>query len=252
MISILLLFLPTLIPLAAPAEAPAAVLSPATVPDAALGATTYEVRFVSNGLNLKVAEATIGLERATREGEHVLHANAVIHAVSIFRLFLNAEYIADAYLLPETRQPIYYMNPVKKTGKFECIYDRASKTVTTEFVRPPAAPEKESFPLDGRTMDLLSLLENIRFIDLPEGESLNLRILKAGVSVPGVLTYEGADNERFTGREAKRFLVLMPEKGLMENNAGNRIAVWVSAGPERQMLGLEVDLGSGVMSAGVR
>ena len=225
--------------------------APTQVPDAALGATTYEVRYNSGGLNLKVADATISLERAIREGERVLHAHAAIRAASIFRLFLNAEYIADAYLEPATRAPIYYMNPVKKTGKFECIYDRAGKTIAMEFVRPPAAPVKESFALDGRTMDLLSLLENIRFLDLGAGKTLSLRILKAGFSVPGTLTNEGPDSERFPGLVADRFQVLMPEQGLMENGAGNRITVWVSREPDRRMLGLEVDLGSGVMTAAV-
>ena len=223
-------------------------------PDA-LGTVRYEVRYQLKGIDTKVADATISLEKSTWNEQRVLHSHAIIRAASVFRLFLNAEYLADAYLLPNAKEPIYYMNPIKKggkTGKFECIYDRHEKTITSLFIRPSADPVQETYPLDGRSMDLLSLLQFVRFLSLPEGRSLSMHVLKAGLSVPAVLTSQGLDTEHFPNVAADRFLLDMKEKGLMENGSGNKITVWRSSGTDRQLLGLEVNLGSGMMSVSIK
>ena len=229
--------------------------APAAISPAAMGAVRYEVRYQSNGINMKVADATISLENGNWKGQPVLHAHASIQAVSLFRLFMNAEYLADSYLTKGRIEPLYYMNPIRKggkEGKFECIYDGASKTVSMLFARPSAEPVQQTFPLDGRTMDLLSLLQFVRFLDSKEGSTLSMHVLKAGESVPAVLTAQGRDPERFPGVEADRFLLKMSGKGLMENGSGDRILVWRSRGNDRQLMGLEVNLGSGVMSVSVK
>lgn len=227
--------------------------APAPVSSAALGTVRYEVRYQSKGFDTKVADATISLEEGAWEGRPALHARAVIRAAAIFRLFMNAEYLADSYLAMGGRiEPMYYMNPVKRSGKFECIYDRSSKTISSEFVRPPADPVLETLPLDGKTMDLLSLLQYVRFSDLPAGRSQSMRVLKAGESVPATLRCQGLDKDRFPDLEADRFLLEMPEKGLMENGSGKQIVVWRAHGVDRTLLGLEVNLGSGVMSVSVK
>ncbi len=223
-------------------------------PDA-FGTVSYEVRYQLKGIDTKVADATISLENSTWNEQRVLHSHAIIRAASVFRLFLNAEYLADAYLLPDAKEPVYYMNPIKKggkTGKFECIYDRREKTITSLFVRPSADPVQETYPLDGKSMDLLSLLQFVRFLSLSEGRSLSMHVLKAGLSVPAVLTSQGLDTERFPDVATDRFLLDMKEKGLMENGSGNKITVWRSSGSDRQILGLEVNLGSGVMSVSIK
>ena len=223
-------------------------------PDA-LGTVRYEVRYQLKGIDTKVADATISLENSTWNEKQVLHSHAIIRAASVFRLFLNAEYLADAYLLPDAKEPVYYMNPIKKggeTGKFECIYDRREKTITSLFIRPSADPVQETYPLDGKSMDLLSLLHFVRFLSLSEGRSLSMHVLKAGLSVPAVLTSQGLDTERFPDVATDRFLLDMKEKGLMENGSGNKITVWRSSGSDRQILGLEVNLGSGVMSVSIK
>lgn len=231
------------------------LLSSAPVTSASLGSTQYEVRFQGAVVNTKVADATISLEHATWNEQKTLHARAAINAVSIFRLFMNAEYRADCYLVPGTREPLYYMNPIKragKVGKFECIYDKESGAISSEFTRPPADPVLTSFPLDGRTMDLLSLLQYVRFLDLAKGKSLSMHVLKGGKSVPAVLTNQGQDTERFPDRTTERFLLTMTGMGLMENGAGNKITVWRSTGSDRTLLALEVDLGSGVMTVSIK
>jgi hypothetical protein len=226
------------------------LLSSAPVTSEALGSVKYEVRFQGAVVNTKVADATISLESATWNGQKVLHARAAIYAVSIFRLFMNPEYLADSYLVPSTREPLYYMNPIKragKVGKFECIYDKESGAISSEFTRPPADPVLTTFPLDGKTMDLLSFLQYVRFLDLAKGKSLSVHVLKGGLSVPAVLTNQGPDAERYPDRAAERFLLTMTGMGLMENGAGNKISVWRSSGSDRTLLALEVDLGSGIM-----
>lgn len=231
------------------------LLSSAPVTSESLGTLQYEVRFQGAVVNAKVADATISLGYSTWNGKKTLHANAAIYAVSIFRLFMNAEYLADSYLVPGTREPLYYMNPIKragKEGKFECIYDKENRSISSEFTRPPADPVLTTYPLDGKTMDLLSLLQYVRFLDLAKGKSLSMHILKGGVSVPAVLTNQGLDAERYPGRAAERFLLTMTGMGLMENGAGNKISVWRSTGSDRTLLALEVDLGSGIMSVSIK
>ena len=231
------------------------LLSSAPVTSDALGTVKYEVSFKGTLINAKVADATITLEHGTWQQQKVLHARAAINAVSIFRLFMNAEYRADSYIVPGTREPVYYKNPILKggkEGKFECIYDKGAGTISATFAPPSVEPVESSFPYDGKTMDLLSLLQYVRFLDLPEGHSLSMHVLKAGISVPAVLKSLGTDTERFPGQSTDRFLLSMTGKGLMENGSGDKIYVWRSTAPDRKLVGLEVNLGSGVMAVSLK
>ena len=101
-------------------------------------------------------------------------------------------------------------------------------------------------------MDLLSLLQYVRFHSLTAGKSEAMHVLKAGFSVPATLTCQGVDTERFPGRKTERFLLDLKEQGLMENGSGNRILVWRSTGSDRQLVGMEVNLGSGVMTVSIK
>ena len=234
---------------------PGLLPAPKNVSSEALGAIQYEVRYKLNGLNTKVADATISLENGSWEQQAALHSHASIRAASIFRLFLNAEYIADAYFTPDTQEPLYAINPIKKgnkEGKFACTYDRKAKTVTSEFVKPPADPVVETLPLDGRTMDMLSLLVYVRFQNIGAGTSQTLHLLMGGRTVTATLTNQGADTERFPGVSTERFLLKMKERGLMENGSGNEITVWRTTGNDRRILGLETALSSGVMVATIK
>lgn len=245
-----LLLLPALI-LLVPGLSPA----PKNVSSEALGTVQYEVRYKLNGLNTKVADATISLENGTWEQQAVLHARAAIRAYSIFRLFMNAEYLADTYLTPGGQEPVYSINPIKKgnkEGKFSCIYDRSAKTVTSELVKPGADPVVETLPLDGRTMDLLSLLQYVRFQNIGAGSSRSMHLLMGNRSTTATLTNQGTDTERFPGVETERFLLRMKDHGLMENGSGKEITVWRSTGGDRRILGLETALSSGVMVVTVK
>ena len=222
-----------------------------SLPAEAMGTVKYEVRYNLKGISTKVADVAISLENSKWKGQDALHSHAQINASSVFRLFMAAEYIADAYLTTDNPEQLYSVNPIrkgKKEGKFECIYDRNSKTVSSEFAPPSATPVIGTYPLDGHTMDLLSLLQYVRFHDIPAGKSLNMHLLMKGKSVSATLSNQGPDNEKFPGQNAERLFLKMNEMGLMENGSGNEITVWRSTKESRLILGLETTLSSGAIS----
>ena len=101
-------------------------------------------------------------------------------------------------------------------------------------------------------MDMLSLLQYVRFQHFKAGESRSLLLLMGARSVSATLTFQGADTERFPGIKTERFLLKMKERGLMENGSGNEITVWRSTGDDCRILGLETALSSGVMVVTVK
>ena len=229
--------------------------APAAVPAEALGSVEYEVRYILKGLNTKVADATITLEKDKWEQQDALHSHAEISASSIFRLFMAAEYIADAYLTTDCKEPYYSVNPIKKgkkEGKFECIYDNKSKTVSSEFAQPSVKPVSGTYPMDGYTMDLLSLLQYLRFQPVPEGKPIEMHLLMRGKSEAATLTNQGQDHEKFPDQKAEKLFIKLIDTGLMENGSGNEITVWRSTEGSRQILGLEASLSSGKMSVSIK
>ena len=225
------------------------------VTDEAYGTVDYEVNYNLAGITTKVADAAISLERALRDGQPVLHAHAAIKASAVFQLFMNAEYIADSYLTPDRIEPVYYMNPIKKgrkTGKFECVYDKTGKTISSVFDKPSSKLISRSFPYDGLTMDLLSLIQFVRFHDMTAGDAVSLHLLMAGDSVAATLTCEGSDTARFPGKDLVRFHIKMIDRGLMENGSGDELTVWRSTSADRRVLGLETSLGKGIMTVSIK
>ena len=218
-------------------------------PDA-LGTVSYEVRYKLGAMNAKVATATISFDPANREGTAAYHSHAVIRTSSIFRLFISSDYIVDTWISRSELQPLYFINPFKKggkDGKFECIYRPDGIDVIN--VVPPKTDERLILPQDGRTMDLLTLLHFVRFVDLStQARPMKLKVLMGGVAYPGVLTNKGKDTAGIPGMEAERFLLHLTERGLMENGSGNVIYIWRSTGPDHRLLGLEVALSTGTMS----
>ena len=195
------------------------------------------------------------MEPGSRDRQQAYHSRALIQASSIFRLFISHDYIADTWLNRSDLKPAYFINPFKKggkDGKFEITYRRSG--IDAVSVKPPKeTEEKKSFPQDGRTMDLLSLLHCIRFLDMtPATRPMKFHILMGGASFPAVLSCQGEDKERFPDRRAERFLLRMTERGLMENGSGNEILLWRSTGADRRLLGLEVPLSTGSMIVKVK
>ncbi|MCR5352616.1 MAG: DUF3108 domain-containing protein [Bacteroidales bacterium] len=224
-----------------------------TLPGSALGTVAYEVRYKLGAMNAKVATATISLDPATREGRAAYHSHAVIRTSSIFRLFISSDYIVDTWIDQSDLRPMYFINPFKKkgqAGKFECIY--SPESVESVIVMPPKEASRKKLPQDGRTMDLLSLLHYVRFLEMKPGDKpLRLQVLLGGVAYPGILSCEGPDAERIPGKGTERFLLRLTERGLMENGSGNEIHLWRSTGTDRRLLGLEVPLSTGTMAVSI-
>ena len=228
--------------------------APEAVPAEALGPVKYEVRYNLKGISTKVADATISLEKGRWNQQDALHSHAEITASSIFRLFMASEYIADAYLTTDSREPMYSVNPIrkgKKEGKFECRYDHKSMIISSEFAPPSEKPVLGTYPLDGLTMDLLSLVQYARFHDFPAGKPINIHLLMKGRSVAATLVNQGPDKEKFPGQATDRLFIKMIDTGLMENGSGNEITVWRSAESSHRILGLETSLSSGTMSVSI-
>ena len=51
-----------------------------SIPAESLGDVQYEVRYNMAGITSKVADATISLEKGTRDGQAVLHSHAAIRS----------------------------------------------------------------------------------------------------------------------------------------------------------------------------
>lgn len=230
------------------------VLGAGSDPAASLGTVSYDVRYKLGGITTRVATATISWEEDAWKGIPAYHSKAVIEPTPVFRIFISSDYLAEVYFSRDRRSPLYFINPFKyggKEGKYEYVFRADKKVIESTAVRGDAPPENTTFPLDGRTMDLLSLLHFVRFVEL-EGKPLEMNILMAAKSYAARLIEQGDDDEKFPGLEAEHILLQMTEHGLMENGSGNEIHIWRSSAPDRRLLGLEVALSSGRMICRIR
>ena len=220
------------------------------VPPEALGTARYEVNYQLGRISTRVASATITLDDSAWEQHAAYHSRADIKASSVFRLFMRDGYQADVYLSHTDASPLYFLNPVRKNGadgKFEYVYDAGGGLIRSETVQPKGETVSTTFPLDGRTMDLLALLQYIRLRDFSAGETLRMHLLMGGKSFAATLSCEGTDTERYPDGSVLRFHLKMTERGLMENGSGTDIHVWRSTTSDRRLLTLEVPLSSGAM-----
>lgn len=230
------------------------VLGAGGLPAEALGTVTYDVRYKLGGITTKVATATIGWEEDSWKGIPAYHSKAVIQPTPVFRIFISSDYLAEVYFSREQFRPLYFINPFKyggKEGHYEYIFRTDKKVIESTTLRGSDPPENKTFPLDGRTMDLLSLLHFVRFAEI-EKEPIDMHILMAAKSYAARLVYQGKDEEKFPDLVAEHILLQMTERGLMENGSGNEIHIWRAATPDRRLLGLEVALSSGRMICRVR
>ena len=100
-------------------------------------------------------------------------------------------------------------------------------------------------------MDLLSLLQFVRFQDFTGGKPVSMFLLMGARSSSATLTFQGIDTERFPGKSTERLHLKMHGQGLMENGSGDEITVWRSTGNDRTLMALETSLGSGMMTVAV-
>lgn len=231
-----------------------ATASPArNLPKDALGTVSYDVNYNLGIINTKVATVTISLQPSTWNDIQAYYSKATVKTTPIFSLFVGSDYLAEVYLSRNDLSPLYFINPFQRkgqSGKFEYTYDSDRKviaSVTVTDVNQPAV--EEDFPLDGHTMELLSLLHYVRFLDVSHNSKpISLNVLMGGKSFPAQLSYKGIDEDHFPGQQAEHFLLEMTEHGLMENGSGNELQIWRSTGKDARLLGLEAPLSAGFMS----
>ena len=150
--------------------------------------------------------------------------------------------------------PLYFINPHKKGGKDVCftfVYNRKSKKIESTFKGVKDTSEK-TFPMDGKTYDLLSVIQFVRFLDASSKKNVDINLLLGEDRYPGVLTYEGKDTKRFPGRETDRFVLRLTGRGVMENGSGNELTFWRSTGSDRKLIGLEAPISPGFMTIRIK
>jgi len=246
-----------LILLLIPALFAAGTASSRTLPGPeSLGDVHYDVRYRIAGMTTQVATATISWEEVEWERQEAFHSAAIIRTAPLFRLFLKAEYTADTYFSRKGFSPLYFINPFKeggKEGKIEYWYHPDKGVIESLAFWGQGQSESTTFPDDGRTMDLLSLVHFIRFQDFPaDAAPLEVQLLMSGHSYPARLVYQGKDDEKFAEIPAEKILLEMTNHGLMENGSGNEIHLWRAATPDHRLLALEVALSSGEMSCTIQ
>ena len=203
----------------------------------------YEVRYLYGALNAKVAIATFGLKPDVWEEQDVYRTDILIKVQPIFRLFMRARYIVEGYFTRPGMKPLYYYTPDGK-GEVWCRYTEGDEGVYywRQLDKMPE-PEIYTYPNDGRTMELMSLVYFARTYDFKEGEPCHLKMIMGGRSFPVTITLESTDEERYPGHKAQLLHVLFLERGLMENGTGNEAYIWREAEGSRPVLGMKVGLG---------
>lgn len=217
----------------------------------ALGSVHYEVRYKLGAITTKVGTATISLEKGEWEDRPAYYTKASIKASSVFRLFLKADSFAECWLDRNSLAPLHYANPITKKGfkgSLEYDYDADSRTIESTIIKSAQDTVRATFPLDGRTLDLLALVHGVRVRDFsPSDPPVQLHVLLAGQSVAATLSYVGLDRETVPDRETDHILLKLIDRGLMENGSGNEIHLWRSRESDCRILRLEAALSSGSM-----
>lgn len=216
---------------------------PVTATDPGQESLLYEVRYVNGALNAKVAKASFTLGPSVWEDQDVYRADILITVQPIFRLFMIPKYIVQGYFTRPGMKPLYYYSPTGK-GVGWCRYTEGEEGVYYwRQVNKMPEPEIYTYPNDGRTMELMSLLYFARTYDFQPGEPCQVKMLMGGKSFPVTVILESTDEERYPGHKAQLLHVLFPERGLMENGAGNEAFIWREAEGNRPILGMRVGLG---------
>ena len=222
------------------------------LPAEALGTVQYEIRYTWGAIDAKVGTITISLNPATWENQAAYHSHGFLKTSSVFKLFIGADLTVDSDVAQSDLQPLYFINPYKKGGKdckFEFTYGRNG--VIDAVYQGPKQTLTKTWPMDGKTFDLLSLLVFVRFRDAAE-KTVNSKVLLDENCYPATLTYQGKDTEKIPGVETERFLLRLTERGVMENGSGTELLIWRSPGADRRILCLEAPLSPGFMSIRVK
>ena len=236
---ILSLFL--FVALSASATAPATV----TVPDASLGAVDYDVCYRLAGITTKVATATVTFVESEWDGKPAYHSLARIVTQPFFRLFLKAEYRAEAWYAKDDLKPLCFVHPFKegnKEGLYEVSYEYGDHVARSSWAVEGREPVRKTFEIQGGkpAMELLSALTFVRFHDFKDAPETVTLIMPSKARDAGI------------GMKDDHILLQISGNGVMENGSGNTLRFWRSPAPDRRILRLEADLSSGSLRCTVK
>ena len=202
----------------------------------------YEVRYLYGALNARVANATFTLAPDVWEGKDVYRTDIRIRVKPLFRLFLNADYIVEGRFTRPGMEPLYYFTP--SGGECWCRYTEGEEGVYYwRKMGKMESPEIYTYPNDGKTLELMSMLYYARTFDFKEGVPCEVKVILGGKLFPATITWEKTDTERYPGHRAQVLHLVFPERGLMENGSGNEATLWRDADGSHPILGLQVGLG---------
>lgn len=229
------------------------ILLPLLVSLSSLGTVQYDVWYKLGQLNTRVATADISWEEASWNGIPAYHSKALIQPTPFFRLFISSDYIAESWCRESDLVPLFFTNPFKN-GKCDYLYPQdEDDDIEATLVFGSKEPAYLYFPNDGKTMDLLTLLHFVRFVNQEQlSTPLQIHTLITGKSFPAELIYLGEDPDKIPGIPCENFLLRMTERGLMENGSGNEIYIWRSSGEDRRILCLETELSTGSMAVRIQ
>lgn len=223
------------------------------LPKETLGTANYEIRYKWGAINAKVATIDLTLKEDKWEDHPAYHSQAVIKTSAIFSLFIGSDMKADCYIAQSDLQPLYFVNPHKKGGKdvrFTFVYDRKTRQIESTFEGVKDTTTR-NFAMDGKTYDLLSVIEFVRFLETSYN-TVDINLLLGEDRYPGVLVYQGKDTEKFPGRNTDRFVLRLTGRGVMENGSGNELVFWRSTGPDRRIIALEAPVSPGFMTIQIK
>lgn len=223
------------------------------LPAEALGTVTYEIRYKWGAINAKVASIDLSLNPGKWENYQTYYSKAVIKTSAVFSLFIGADMTAEAHIDQADLQPLYFINPHKKSGKNVCftfVYNRKTKLIESTFQGVKDVSER-TFPMDGKTYDLLSSIAFVRFLDA-SAKPVSLNLLLGEERYPGEVIYQGKDTEKFPGIETERFVIRLTGRGVMENGSGNELTLWRSTGSDHKLIGLEAPISPGFMTIRIK
>jgi len=222
------------------------------LPAEALGTVQYEIRYTWGAIDAKVGTISISLNPASWENQAAYHSHGFLKTSSIFKLFIGEDLTVESDIAQSDLLPLHFLNPYRKGGKdckFEFTYGRNGEI--DALYQGPKETLTKTWPMDGKTFDLLSLLVFVRFRETAD-TPVKLKVLLDENCYPASLTYQGKDTEKIPGVETERFLLRLTERGVMENGSGNELLIWRSPGPDRRILCLEAPLKPGFMSIRIK
>lgn len=212
----------------------------------------YDIRYKYGVLNPKVATATYDWDASSWDRKDAYRTEVTIKCSPILNLFLGTDYYLELFNSADNLSPLYFHYTFSDVV-FKYWYRKAQGKTNCTITHKGRPDEHHTFPMDGKTLDIIALLNHVRFCDFESLKSpRNYDILLSGRIFPARLSYRGTSKKKFPGRTAVCVLLELQGEGLMADGSGHELLVWFSDSPGREVLGLEADLGKGYLTCFIK